>query len=55
MSIPLGADPERPKKKKVPRRLIYCSDGVLEEYSTDEEDEKPPELTVNPVRLILFC
>lgn len=54
-SIPLGVDPERPKKKKVPRRLIYCSDGVLEEYSTDEEDEKPPELTVNPVRLILFC
>ncbi|XP_022329318.2 protein FAM177A1-like [Crassostrea virginica] len=50
-SIPLGVDPERPKKKKVPRRLIYCSDGVLEEYSTDEEDEKPPELTVNPKEL----
>lgn len=51
-SIPLEVDPEQPiKKKKVPRRLIHCSDGVLEEYSTDEEEEvKPPEPTVNPVR-----
>ena len=23
---------------KKPKRVIYCSDGVLEEYSTDEED-----------------
>lgn len=48
----MEVDPEQPiKKKKVPRRLIHCSDGVLEEYSTDEEEEvKPPEPTVNPVR-----
>jgi hypothetical protein len=45
----LAADPEQPPKKKVPRRLIYCSDGVLEEYSTDEEEEVPPEPTVDPV------
>nr|XP_011431515.2 protein FAM177A1 [Crassostrea gigas] len=52
-SIPLEVDPEQPiKKKKVPRRLIHCSDGVLEEYSTDEEEEvKPPEPTVNPKEL----
>jgi hypothetical protein len=31
------------KKKKTPRRVIYCSDGVVEEYSTDEEEEKAKE------------
>ena len=32
-------DPEIPaKKKKEPRRVVYCSDGVYEEYSTDEEE-----------------
>jgi len=25
-------------KKRVPRKVIYFSDGVLEEYSTDEEE-----------------
>ncbi|XP_048737801.2 protein FAM177A1-like [Ostrea edulis] len=50
-NISLAGDPEQPPKKKVPRRLIYCSDGVLEEYSTDEEEEKPPEPTVNPKEL----
>lgn len=52
-NISLAGDPEQPPKKKVPRRLIYCSDGVLEEYSTDEEEEKPPEPTVNPVRIVV--
>nr|XP_002129010.1 protein FAM177A1-like [Ciona intestinalis] len=27
-------------KIKLPRRLIHCSDGILEEYSTDEEEEE---------------
>lgn len=31
---------ENPKKKKFPRRIIHCSDGIYEEYSTDEEDDK---------------
>ena len=39
------------KKKKVPRRILHFSDGIMEEYSTDEEDEddvdKGP--TVDPV------
>jgi hypothetical protein len=26
------------KKNRVPRRTIHCSDGVVEEYSTDEEE-----------------
>ncbi|XP_076816400.1 protein FAM177A1-like isoform X1 [Clavelina lepadiformis] len=31
-------------KVKYPRRLIHCSDGILEEYSTDEEEEEEPPL-----------
>ncbi|XP_061172500.1 protein FAM177A1-like [Saccostrea echinata] len=50
-NISLEGDPEHPPKKKTPRRLIYCSDGVLEEYSTDEEEEKPPEPEINPKEL----
>lgn len=26
------------EKKKLPKRLVYFSDGVLEEYSTDEDE-----------------
>ena len=34
---------EEPKKKKVPKRILHFSDGVLEEYSTDEDEraERP--------------
>ncbi|KAL4239113.1 hypothetical protein ACF0H5_003816 [Mactra antiquata] len=39
----ISLESEQSKKKtKVPRRLIHFSDGVLEEYSTDEEDDQPP-------------
>lgn len=41
-------------KVKVPKRVIHCSDGVVEEYSEDEADAtKPqPELpVVDPVGL----
>ncbi|XP_037090385.1 protein FAM177A1-like [Pollicipes pollicipes] len=33
------------KKARVPRRVLHFSDGTMEEYSTDEEDEpdKPPD------------
>ena len=43
--------------RRVPRRIIHCNDGVLEEYSTDEDDDvdaahtKPP---VDPVILTLL-
>ena len=30
---------EEKKKKKQPRRILHFSDGILEEYSTDEEEE----------------
>jgi hypothetical protein len=30
-------------KKRVPRRVLHFSDGVIEEYSTDEELEKAEE------------
>ena len=28
------------KKKKVPKRVLHFSDGILEEYSTDEEERE---------------
>ena len=34
-----NTDPEAvppPKKKKVPRKVVHCSDGVYEEYSTGQ-------------------
>ena len=35
----VGVDGGKSQKKvKVPRRLIHCSDGIYEEYSTDEEE-----------------
>ena len=42
------------EKQRVPRRVIHFSDGIMEEYSTDEEDEtdavaKQPE--IDPVSL----
>ena len=48
-NVPL--DSEVPTKgKKQPRRILHFSDGILEEYSTDEEDDKPPPPPpVNPV------
>ncbi|XP_052272878.1 protein FAM177A1-like isoform X2 [Dreissena polymorpha] len=40
------------KKKKEPRRLVHFSDGVLEEYSTDEEEDQPaPPPPINPKTL----
>jgi hypothetical protein len=29
---------EPTEKKKVPRRILHFSDGILEEYSTDEDE-----------------
>ncbi|XP_033733860.1 protein FAM177A1-like [Pecten maximus] len=42
-----------PVKKKQPKRILHFSDGILEEYSTDEEEEekKPTEPLVNPKSL----
>ncbi|XP_070578306.1 protein FAM177A1-like [Ptychodera flava] len=44
---------EEGKKKKVPRRILHFSDGTLEEYSTDEEEEEetPSEPPVDPKTL----
>ncbi|KAI0220413.1 hypothetical protein LSAT2_028088 [Lamellibrachia satsuma] len=38
-------------KKKVPRRIIHFSDGIVEEYSTDEEDEIDNTPKVDPKTL----
>lgn len=36
-------------KAKVPKRLVYFSDGVLEEYSSDEEDFDKDYLDTQPL------
>ena len=52
-SVALEAGENPQKKKKVPRRILHFSDGILEEYSTDEEEEtKPLQPVVDPVILI---
>lgn len=33
-------DDSSKKKKKVPKRILHFSDGILEEYSTDEEERE---------------
>lgn len=33
-----AVDAEAPPKKRVPRRILHFSDGILEEYSTDEDE-----------------
>lgn len=36
------------EKKRIPRRILHFSDGILEDYSTDEEEEeKTDEPSVN--------
>ncbi|XP_022198984.2 protein FAM177A1 [Nilaparvata lugens] len=35
------SDAEKGKKKRIPRRVLHFSDGVIEEYSTDEETDDP--------------
>ena len=47
---------ERPPQK-VPRRVIHCSDGVIEEFSTDDDDDDDEvdaansKASVDPVRV----
>jgi len=38
--------------EKKPRRLIYCSDGILEEYSTDEDEDKVDGIAEQPVNTV---
>ena len=33
-------DATQKKKKRVPKRILHFSDGILEEYSTDEEERE---------------
>ncbi|XP_064622440.1 protein FAM177A1-like [Lineus longissimus] len=39
------------KKRKIPRRILHFSDGTLEEYSTDEEEEEELPPLVDPKTL----
>lgn len=38
-NIPLDGDAAMNAKKKAPRRILHFSDGTLEEYSSDEEND----------------
>jgi len=46
--------------QKVPRRVIHCSDGVVEEYSTDDDDDDDQvdatssRPSIDPVRVLAF-
>ena len=31
---------EPKKKKRIPKRVLHFSDGILEEYSTDEDERE---------------
>ena len=49
-NVPLDSEVSSTKKKKEPRRILHFSDGILEEYSTDEEEDQPPtQPVVDPV------
>ena len=37
------------KRNKKPKRVLHFSDGILEEYSSDEEDSKEVKEIVDPV------
>lgn len=50
--IPKGHVQEAAVKVKTPKRILQFSDGILEEYSTDEEDNVPQEKPV--VNLVCY-
>jgi uncharacterized protein (DUF2235 family) len=43
--------------EKVPKRVIHCSDGTIEEYSSDEDepDAATQVTSINPVISVVFC
>ena len=49
------------RRRRVPRRVIHCSDGVVEEYSTDEEELEELRFAniiccdFGPKRVVNFC
>ena len=47
-SVTLG-DRNQAKKNKAPRRILHFSDGVLEEYSTDEDEDENDSSPLQPV------
>ncbi|XP_013787284.1 protein FAM177A1-like [Limulus polyphemus] len=38
MEVPLNTTQKEEREKKLPKRILHFSDGILEEYSTDEEE-----------------
>lgn len=48
----LNTDGEARIQVRVPKRIIHCSDGVLEEYSDEETDDNKP--SVDPVLIYSY-
>jgi hypothetical protein len=46
------AGSESTEKKKVPRRILHFSDGILEEFSTDEDEDQEDTNNETPVDLV---
>ncbi|KAK8386097.1 hypothetical protein O3P69_010670 [Scylla paramamosain] len=45
---PTQAEDGRCRSQKKPRRILHFSDGIMEEYSTDEEEEEEEKKRLNP-------
>eukprot|EP00095_Tigriopus_kingsejongensis_P006995 maker-scaffold430_size173499-snap-gene-0.42 protein:Tk06995 transcript:maker-scaffold430_size173499-snap-gene-0.42-mRNA-1 annotation:"protein fam177a1" len=45
MSSPASNQSHEDRPTRIPRRVIHCSDGVIEEYSSDEAEPSEPEKT----------
>ena len=50
-NVPLDEEKLAGKKRKQPRRILHFSDGILEEYSTDEEEDEQDAPAVDPVSI----
>lgn len=48
---PTQAEDGRCQSQKKPRRILHFSDGVMEEYSTDEEEEEEEKRKLNPSQM----
>ncbi|MPC17183.1 Protein FAM177A1 [Portunus trituberculatus] len=50
---PVQAEDGRCRSQKRPRRILHFSDGIMEEYSTDEEEEEEKkQLNPNQMRIV---
>jgi len=50
----MGDNDHRTGSKRIPRKVLHFSDGIVEEYSTDDEEEEVTEYkkrqAIDPVK-----